>query len=1176
MTIMMLRRHDEGHDHQSDEEEEEEEHVELRQRSRSFSDAEDIISQGGYYQSFEIESPPPPHHPSTLPNHHHNGLHHRAIITATPTTTTTTITPHRSPLQNRIPSISKQLRGQTSYASTFLKPRKHNHSIPTRRICRWCVFVGFATYVGLLIRSSYWLLQTSKEQAVGLDSIGMVDPSRTTPLISSATTRHQQRVVLLHDTKLKVQMRANERRQRTRPTTTTSSSSSSQPTKSLHSHNSIAWYSTTTQRNNHPPRSSSLPTMAEQQEDVPLLATLDQLCGFHAQNASLANPQLYPTQFALGQPKARVLITGILNPLGFPLALHLNRQCGVQVIAGMDTMYPNTILNRLELTQRMKLLTTQIPKMIKPIVLPFVGLDPKQKGGGSEAEKEELDVMTAFKPTHIVHLASYSQDAYSDAMIDLEWKNSRSPYQPEPSSSEQEGTSHSPHMYQLRSSMVGMEQILSSLANTSPEERPQLIYATTTTTQTNPNIENPVHTTTKRIDEMLTDTYHSLHGISSIGLRLSNLIYGPWGKAGSLVHDLVESAIQQWNTTTKATTTTTTTPASTELQPQRSLDMVYLEDAIDAIVAAMQYKTSDPILADVTSGRKTSVSSIVSAINSLLPNKDDKTARPPFTIQHSPLEPASSSSSSLLPEWSTKTSIQDGLVKTMAWHLDRSSPYGPPKVETGDSFLKRIGKETCAADDLTCHMAPHYLPCASECNTRDQCLPSVFDPVRELIHNVTEGCDIVLYTQSMGYNVQDLELHSEYMDDTALGDEDDLLCNFAFVPRDSDLVNSVASKVPNDQLAKFGIKPEQSDVGKAMKERKLDGLNGRLLYRGWILIWVKGAIEPLSVTDRSLLKLSPGNFFHPDVHSALFVEENFSVSPNIEDVLFLTGEVRRKALVKRTLKVTLPETKQHVQFILPAEPTRRAAILFAPLRVPNVPNDSTVQQYRQLGNNKKLSLHDAVKFMRYEELGVDHLDKEPADVRRQREFYERIPSYLNKNSEMRSDSEPWYRYSMRHWVRTRWVVHDLKLEDSRLLRCDWYQEHVQWGTDIDQLSFAHVMASREVKRRIAHFEPDDHVKSFIEEHPELRDYTDSYEWHPMETELNRLYREPTKWQSQLPAHIRIIEDEQGDREQVDSQAEPGPLYIRIMSEKVMAASRKIWVKQRKQQQRQKDSDQNKK
>ena len=162
----------------------------------------------------------------------------------------------------------------------------------------------------------------------------------------------------------------------------------------------------------------------------------------------------------------------------------------------------------------------------------------------------------------------------------------------------------------------------------------------------------------------------------------------------------------------------------------------------------------------------------------------------------------------------------------------------------------------------------------------------------------------------MGYNVQDLELHSEYMDDTALGDEDDLLCNFAFVPRDSDLVNSVASKVPNDQLAKFGIKPEQSDVGKAMKERKLDGLNGRLLYRGWILIWVKGAIEPLSVTDRSLLKLSPGNFFHLDVHSALCLysftnHTKFSASSALSNLMaymhFLPLEqVLRDRALKRT------------------------------------------------------------------------------------------------------------------------------------------------------------------------------------------------------------------------------------------------------------------------------------
>jgi hypothetical protein len=309
------------------------------------------------------------------------------------------------------------------------------------------------------------------------------------------------------------------------------------------------------------------------------------------------------------------------------------------------------------------------------------------------------------------------------------------------------------------------------------------------------------------------------------------------------------------------------------------------------------------------------------------------------------------------------------------------------------------------------------------------------------------------------------------------------------------------------------------------------------------------------------------------------VEENFSVSPNIDDALFLVGELRRRTFTARTVKasktVKLPngrDTIKKVKYRLPGEPKRRAAILFAPLRYPNV-DDPSIRQYRH--GDKLLKVHDATKFMRFE-IGLDPLDKEPPDIRRQREFYERIPSYINRNTELRSNLEPWYRYSMRHWVRTRWVVHDMKLKDSRLLRCDWYQEHVQWGADLDQLSFAHVMAQRELKRRIAHDEPDDHVKTFLEENSELHDLTDSNEWHPMETDQNKLYREPTKWTAQIPGHIMTMEEDQQqppaeETHPEDDASDEGqvPLFVRIMSEKVMAASRRAWTKNRKNEKQKK-------
>jgi len=406
------------------------------------------------------------------------------------------------------------------------------------------------------------------------------------------------------------------------------------------------------------------------------------------------------------------------------------------------------------------------------------------------------------------------------------------------------------------------------------------------------------------------------------------------------------------------------------------------------------------------------------------------------------------------------------------------------------------------------------------------------------------------------------------MDEEAATSSKPLICNIAFAPRSSKLVQTVTDQVPHEQLVKFGVSrdgvSEVEDTA-AFQNKKLDGLNGKILYRGWIMVWVEGAMEPLSITDKSLLKLSPGKLFHPDVKYGFFVEDNFSTSPRLDDVQFLIGEMKREAFPKRTVEKreelvnteTGEESIRKAKYRVPSEPRRRASILFAPLRHPET---------FVVDPTKKLSVHEASKFMRYE-IDLDPNDKEPADIRRQREFYERIPSYMNSGA-LRSVNEPWYRYSMRHWVRTRWVVHDFRLEESRQLRCEWYQEHVQWGTDIDQLSFAHVMAKMELERRIAHEEPDDHVRTFIDEHPELRDLTDSYEWHSMQTENNRLYHEPMMWTSQLPEHIDKAAWERNhgrleDLRQAKLPPKTTPLFVRIMSERMMALSRRAWTKLQK-------------
>ena len=1117
-----------SHEHASDNDNDDDdvESPTSRLRTRSFSDAEDILNGVGYYESFTL----PDNSSSGGPNNNSsNGLHHRVRATTLRNTpsldsedTRTQKSSPRSPIRN---TTFRRFKHHGSSSSSWRRPS----------LLKMCLAIGFGSYSIFLIQSSYWLAKSSKEYEVHNNNNNAPMPALSFP---SSPHYDPRRRDMRRLSRIDLERRSSERRGRARPVSGNTEEFD------------ISWYRLEKAQSRQPSRKK----LTSSTSSIP--ATLNQLCGFHAQNASLANPDLFAANVAVNS-NSRVLITGILNPLGFPLALHLKEQCGVEVIAGIDAMYPNTVLNRLQLQDRIEILTTTIPKLVKPIILPFIGLDPRttKEGSGETLKSSEFNIMS-LNPTHIVHLASFSQDVYSNAMVNPEWTNDHSPYV------SNDGDKHNPHLFQLRSSLSSMEQILEGIASVElTEDRPQFIYASTSENSEH----HPVHTTTKIIDEIVADTYRATYNIESTAVRLSPDVYGPWGLPGFPIHDLTETIVRKWNETSSSSGNgSKVSIPSTKVK--ENLDLIYVQDAVDAIIGAMQMRSNEPLAVEVASDIKTPSESLAGAIAPFLPDaknvKQNKKVDANLGLKKKNNIPTKDGTNTAQLELTPRTSLKEGMLNTIAWHLDREAPFGP-SAETGDELRKRFGQDPCSSGDVACHMGRNYLPCSSECNTKDKCLPSALDEARELAYSATEGCQIVLYTQSLGYNVKEMPLHGEYMDDATVGDDEELICNYAFVPRESELVKSVTDKVPNDQLGKFGIKPHPSDTGNAMRERKLNGLNARLLYKGWILIWVKDGKKPLSATDKSLLKLSPGRFFHPDVHHALYVEENFPVSPSIDDVSFLVEQMKRKPLPHRTVKgfkvhedINGEEVKEKVKYQLPDEPARRATILFSPLRIPNI-EDPTVRKYRFSG--KKINVYDAIKFMRHE-VGDTWGEKETAAIRNQREFYERVPSLINRNSELRSGYEPSYRYSLRHWVRTRWVVHDLTMDESRQLRCDWYQEHVQWGNDLDQLSFAYVMAQREIKRRIAHDEYDDHVKTLLDEHPELKEYTDSHEWHPLETEQNKLYREPINWNPEIPKNAMIPEQSKVDERVEEAVDEAAPLYVRIMSERVMGASRKVWNK----------------
>ena len=237
------------------------------------------------------------------------------------------------------------------------------------------------------------------------------------------------------------------------------------------------------------------------------------LCGTHALEAARHHPDNYRPSSPL-DAQSRVLITGILSPLGLLLALALHRRCGVTNFMGLDAQFPNEALARLEMQERLGVLMAE-ERMHVRFAVPFVGLVPERTG---EERAEEVvaaplprqearpgpDALAAvrdYRPTHVVHLAG----TQADALLGSGYRaggNHDGPWSPVLQDKEEEeedlcreGISSRPHLYDLRMGAVGMEQLLSAAATSGvfPEEsekgrrnadakgqrarRPHIVYA---------------------------------------------------------------------------------------------------------------------------------------------------------------------------------------------------------------------------------------------------------------------------------------------------------------------------------------------------------------------------------------------------------------------------------------------------------------------------------------------------------------------------------------------------------------------------------------------------------------------------------------------------------------------------------------------------------------------------
>jgi len=257
----------------------------------------------------------------------------------------------------------------------------------------------------------------------------------------------------------------------------------------------------------------------------------------------------------------------------------------------------------------------------------------------------------------------------------------------------------------------------------------------------------------------------------------------------------------------------------------------------------------------------------------------------------------------------------------------------------------------------------------------------VFDGVISITQDATEGCDVVMYTMTLGYDIEEMTLETNFSDGEAQEEwKESTVCTLAFVPSESRLVKAVIDQVPPNSLEDRGVS-QRSD-----HKTKVEHLNGYLAHQGWVLILVDGATEPLSAEDMFLVKLSPARLFHSSVRKVVFVDENFSHTPLPDDAQFLASETSRGVFKKRT--ITGPDAKgKKTKYKLPEEPQRRAVLVVSPMR--HIPDE----------DGHKMPLKE-VTLSLMKELELDPEQDYSRDIRAQQEYYTRqlngpaLPQFL--------------------------------------------------------------------------------------------------------------------------------------------------------------------------------------
>ena len=692
----------------------------------------------------------------------------------------------------------------------------------------------------------------------------------------------------------------------------------------------------------------------------------------------------------------------------------------------------------------------------------------------------------------------------------------------------------------------------STTTTTTKSLMPRLIYVSCNADDSSLGLTSSVLGLLPKVQDALAASYADKHNVSSVGLRFGT-VYGPWDHFLTPMYQMAERAI-------KPPERPVLLPSIAETKDEQQ-DFVHVSDAISAIVSAMQLDLNElpqtkeklNVIFRMDTGERQSLYKVSKIMEEVFPRSITLLAANRSVIGPGIL-PDEKDDQEELSHWKPRIPFSMGIRRLLSWHYELAYMYGPNRFESplkskqqksveksihdrGLALLQSssTGIGGCSSKrDATClrGLLTSRIPCSSECTMSSSlCTPSMFDSVLDVIREATNGCSSILYTISLGRNDDSIP-HRLGPNDPHFDGVN--VCNIVFISRDSPLALKIVRSIPVDGDVNYNA--TGSDILSEQEvEVRLQMYNCKVETDGWTTCWVPTNETATSVSNEmSMLKLSPGRFFSSSVKYAMFVDATFPVLPTQDDVEFLLSEVYREAQPERTVTYRLDKPKSAgddgkagapqivYKYKIPPQPARRSILFVSPVRIPD--------------ERIRLSVHTAMKLMLEEIEQYEESDS----LRLQRFFYESMPRAINKG-EQRSFYEPLHKYTHTpFYVRSKWIIHDMTLEEARQLRCDWFQEHSSWGNELDSFSLAAVLAQRDIVRRIKWSELDQRALDGIPEIPEK--ITDDNDWKMVWTDDSRFLTSKAKDRS------------------VDASAKgKAGLYVRIINDDEMLNARKQWV-----------------